>query len=50
MTITWTSGYNDNEAFPFVEWGPEGGPQTRSSAGTLTFSRNSMCGMENPSL
>ncbi|KAH7684812.1 Phosphodiesterase I protein [Dioscorea alata] len=44
MTITWTSGYNINEAFPFVEWGPEGGPQTRSSAGTLTFSRNSMCG------
>ncbi|KAM0932170.1 putative phosphodiesterase I [Dioscorea sansibarensis] len=44
MTVTWTSGYNINEAFPFVEWGPEGGPQTRSSAGTLTFSRNSMCG------
>ncbi|KAJ0972580.1 hypothetical protein J5N97_020539 [Dioscorea zingiberensis] len=44
MTVTWTSGYSINEAFPFVEWGPKGGPQTRSSAGTLTFGRNSMCG------
>ncbi|KAG0455632.1 hypothetical protein HPP92_024924 [Vanilla planifolia] len=44
MTITWTSGYGINEAEPFVEWGPLGGDQTRSPAGTLTFGRNSMCG------
>ncbi|OAY50129.1 probable inactive purple acid phosphatase 1 [Manihot esculenta] len=44
MTITWTSGYGISEAQPFVEWGPEGGDRVRSPAGTLTFSRNSMCG------
>ncbi|KAI9079478.1 hypothetical protein K1719_038560 [Acacia pycnantha] len=44
MTVTWTSGYDIDEAIPFVQWGPEGGKQTRSPAGTLTFSRNSMCG------
>ncbi|XP_078447215.1 putative inactive purple acid phosphatase 27 [Wolffia australiana] len=44
MVVTWTSGYRIDEAFPFVEWGPKGGPQTRSPAGTLTFKRNSMCG------
>ncbi|KAL5725838.1 polynucleotide adenylyltransferase [Ranunculus cassubicifolius] len=44
MTVTWTSGYSINEAEPFVEWGPQGGAQTRSPAGTLTFSRSSMCG------
>lgn len=33
-----------DEAVPFVEWGVQGGPQMHSSAGTLTFSRNSMCG------
>ncbi|CAK9330298.1 unnamed protein product [Citrullus colocynthis] len=43
MTITWTSGYDISEATPFVEWGLEGETQTRSPAGTLTFSRNSMC-------
>ncbi|KAK1271711.1 putative inactive purple acid phosphatase 27 [Acorus gramineus] len=44
MTITWTSGYGILEANPFVEWGLKGRPQTRSPAGTLTFTRNSMCG------
>ncbi|KAL5146143.1 putative inactive purple acid phosphatase 27 [Glycine soja] len=44
MTVTWTSGYDINEAVPFVEWGPKGGKKTRSHAGTLTFNRNSMCG------
>lgn len=45
MTVTWTSGYNIDEAIPFVEWGWKGQPQVRSPAGTLTFSRGSMCGM-----
>ncbi|KAK4358002.1 hypothetical protein RND71_023612 [Anisodus tanguticus] len=44
MTVTWTSGYAINEAEPFVEWGPQGGQQTRSPAGTLTFDRSSLCG------
>lgn len=44
MTVTWTSGYNINEAVPFVEWGANGHLQKRSPAGTITFSRNSMCG------
>ncbi|XP_072971742.1 nucleotide pyrophosphatase/phosphodiesterase-like isoform X2 [Typha angustifolia] len=44
MTVTWTSGYNINEALPFVKWGMKQGPPTRSPAGTLTFSRGSMCG------
>ncbi|KAK6920512.1 Purple acid phosphatase, N-terminal [Dillenia turbinata] len=44
MTVTWTSGYDINEAVPFVEWGMKGRSQVRSPAGTLTFSRNSMCG------
>jgi len=45
MTVTWTSGYDINEATPFVEWGPKGKTQVQSPAGTLTFGRNSMCGM-----
>ncbi|KAL3018773.1 hypothetical protein AAZX31_05G045800 [Glycine max] len=44
MTVTWTSGYDINEATPFVEWGPKGKTQVQSPAGTLTFGRNSMCG------
>ncbi|XP_030956900.1 probable inactive purple acid phosphatase 1 isoform X1 [Quercus lobata] len=44
MTVTWTSGYGINEAGPFVEWGPKGGDQVHSPAGTLTFDHNSMCG------
>ncbi|KAJ8568097.1 hypothetical protein K7X08_020819 [Anisodus acutangulus] len=44
MTVTWTSGYNIDEAVPFVEWGWKGQEQKRSPAGTLTFHRNMMCG------
>ena len=47
MTVTWTSGYGINEAGAFVEWGPKGGDQVHSPAGTLTFDRNSMCGVLN---
>ncbi|KAM6594663.1 hypothetical protein CsatA_002366 [Cannabis sativa] len=43
MTVTWTSGYNIDEAVPFVEWGLKGETQQRSPAGTLTYDRNSMC-------
>lgn len=46
MTVTWTSGYDISEAVPFVEWGPKGRKQIQSAAGTLTFNRNSMCGMD----
>lgn len=45
MVVTWTSGYSSEEAVQFVEWGELGGTQRRSPAGTLTFTRNSMCGM-----
>lgn len=45
MSVTWTSGYNIGEAVPFVEWSGKGIPSRRSPAGTLTFTRNSMCGM-----
>lgn len=44
MTATWTSGYDINEAIPFVEWGLKGGHKRRSPAGTLTFNQNDMCG------
>ncbi|CAO2173526.1 unnamed protein product [Urochloa humidicola] len=45
MTVTWTSGYDISEAYPFVEWGPVGSSQAvRTPAGTLTFNRGSMCG------
>lgn len=45
MVVTWTSGYDINEAEPFVEWGRQNQQvDTRSPAGTLTFNRNSMCG------
>ncbi|CAI0446462.1 unnamed protein product, partial [Linum tenue] len=44
MTVTWTSGYNIDEAVPFLQWGLKGDTQIRSPAGTLTFNRNSMCG------
>ena len=50
MTVTWTSGYNIDEAVPFVEWGLKGETQVRSPAGTLTYDRTSMCGMSNISL
>lgn len=46
MTVTWTSGYGLDEAFPFVEWGRQGGEQKKHSpAGTLTFDRSTMCGV-----
>ncbi|KAG5028192.1 hypothetical protein JHK87_011706 [Glycine soja] len=48
MTVTWTSGYDINEATPFVEWGPKGKTQVQSPAGTLTFGRNSMCAGSSP--
>ncbi|KAG9446001.1 hypothetical protein H6P81_012129 [Aristolochia fimbriata] len=44
MTVTWTSGYDIHKAIPFVEWGLKGEDQKRSPAGTLTFTRGSMCG------
>lgn len=47
MTVTWTSGYDIGEAYPFVEWRAVGAPAAaaaRAPAGTLTFSRGSMCG------
>ncbi|GKA23229.1 nucleotide pyrophosphatase/phosphodiesterase-like protein [Tanacetum coccineum] len=44
MTVTWTSGYNIDEAVPFVEWGWKGQTPRLSPAGTLTFTRGSMCG------
>ncbi|KAK3043264.1 hypothetical protein RJ639_002507 [Escallonia herrerae] len=44
MSVTWTSGYNIDEAIPFVEWGLKGHQQGRTPGGTLTFTRNSMCG------
>ncbi|KAH9622245.1 hypothetical protein KSS87_021328 [Heliosperma pusillum] len=44
MTVTWTSGYNVNEAIPFVEWGIVGADTKQTPAGTLTFKRNDVCG------
>lgn len=46
MTVTWTSGYDINEAVPMVEWAMKGGPKSLSPAGTLTFHRNSLCGKQ----
>lgn len=45
MTVTWTSGYNIDEATPFVQWVSKGHKNKQSPAGTLTFDRSSMCGM-----
>ncbi|KAK1357939.1 hypothetical protein POM88_051195 [Heracleum sosnowskyi] len=42
MTVTWTNGYNIDEAIAFVEWGMKRQSQRRSPAGTLTFNRNSI--------
>nr|XP_043616360.1 probable inactive purple acid phosphatase 27 [Erigeron canadensis] len=44
MVVTWTSGYDIDEATPFIEWGWKGQHSDLSPAGTLTFSRRSMCG------
>lgn len=45
MTVTWTSGYNIDEAYPLVQWGWKGQAQKRTPAGTTTYHRTSMCGM-----
>ncbi|RCV12393.1 hypothetical protein SETIT_2G266200v2 [Setaria italica] len=40
MAVTWTSGYNINEAYPFVEWRMKGEESSkRTPAGTLTCTR-----------
>lgn len=44
MAVTWTSGYNINEAQPFVQYSAHGGERMISPAGTLTFSSHDMCG------
>lgn len=45
MTVTWTSGYALDEAFPLVEWGLKGETQIQSPAGTLRIDQSSMCGI-----
>jgi hypothetical protein len=45
MTVTWTSGYGISEAYPIVEWAMKGRPSVRTAAGTVTFDRESICGM-----
>ncbi|KAJ8436862.1 hypothetical protein Cgig2_026186 [Carnegiea gigantea] len=45
MTVTWTSGYNIDEAVPLVEWGQSDSTPKQTAAGTLTFSRETLCGM-----
>lgn len=44
MTVTWTSGYDTSEAYPFVEWGMKGSAPVRAPAGTVTFGRERLCG------
>ncbi|GJW28652.1 nucleotide pyrophosphatase/phosphodiesterase-like protein, partial [Tanacetum coccineum] len=44
MTVTWTSGYNIDEATTIIEWGRKGQNKKLSPAGALTFTRSSMCG------
>ncbi|RLN32938.1 putative inactive purple acid phosphatase 27 [Panicum miliaceum] len=45
MAVTWTSGYNINEAYPFVEWKMKGEESPkRAPAGTLTYTRRHLCG------
>ncbi|XBI82468.1 hypothetical protein VPH35_091150 [Triticum aestivum] len=45
MAVTWTSGYNIGEAYPFVEWRMKGEETSkRTPAGTLTFTRGHLCG------
>lgn len=51
MAVTWTSGYGIEEATPIVEWGFEGEvSKFLSAAGTLTYTRNMMCGINSFSL
>ena len=45
MTVTWTSGYDISEAYPFVEWGMKGSAPVRAPADAVTFSRERLCGM-----
>jgi hypothetical protein len=46
MAVTWTSGYNIDEAYPFVEWRMKGEETSkRMPAGTLTFKQGHLCGM-----
>jgi hypothetical protein len=45
MAVTWTSGYNIGEAYPFVEWRIKGEETSkRTPAGTLTFTQSHLCG------
>ncbi|KAL5201042.1 hypothetical protein ABZP36_035396 [Zizania latifolia] len=45
MAVTWTSGYNIDEAYPFVEWRMKGEENAkRTPAGTLTFTKSHLCG------
>ncbi|CAL5017971.1 unnamed protein product [Urochloa decumbens] len=44
MTVTWTSGYDISEAYPFVEWGMKWRQAVRTAAATVTFDRESICG------
>ena len=49
MAVTWTSGYNIGEAYPFVEWRMKGEETSkRTPAGTLTFTRGHLCGTYSP--
>nr|CAB3486606.1 unnamed protein product [Digitaria exilis] len=45
MTVTWTSGYDITEAYPFVEWGMKWRPAVSTAAVTVTFDRETICGM-----
>ncbi|CAM6117218.1 unnamed protein product [Calypogeia fissa] len=45
ITVTWTSGYGADEAVPLVTWVIEDDTDRQKTvAGTLTFTRNDMCG------
>lgn len=45
ITVTWTSGYGADEAVPLVTWGiKDETDRQKSVAGTLTFTKNDMCG------
>jgi hypothetical protein len=50
MTFTWTTGYDICEAYPFVEGGLKQSLPMRTPAGTVTFDRESICGMLDPFL
>jgi hypothetical protein len=51
MAVTWTSGYNISEAYPFVEWRMKGDENPkRKPAGTLTYTRRQLCGIDQHSL